>query len=221
MNEREERIATRLRDADQRRAEADQKAEQYEQRLAEIDEERNEQLQQARHDADEQRDRLIKQARHEVDQRREQWQQAYRHEREDLVSDLRRQAGIVATDVARQTLRQLADAELEQRMSEAFVKQIRRIDESQREEASHHLGDGTAIAVRSAFEFPEERREAVRKAIRETFESDEAVSFETSDELICGVELDVGGFSFGWNAKEFVDHVQFEFDRQLKAPRHE
>lgn len=218
MNEREEKIANRMKDAEAARSEADEKAQQYDQKLATIESEHEERLKEARRDAQEEHERLIQEAREQVDQRREKWQQAYRRERSDLLMDLRRQAGSVGADVARQTLQQLADVELEQRMCDAFSERIRQLDQDQRKEISHHLGNGaTKVSVRSAFELPSGRRDLLRETFRETFQSNAEVTFETSPELIIGVEMNVGGFSFGWNAKDFIDDIELEFDQQLSS----
>jgi F-type H+-transporting ATPase subunit b len=218
MNAREERFAKRLEDADQRQADADAKAEQYQQRLAEIDLEREAQINESRREARAEYERLVREARGEVERRRNQWSEAWKREREDLLFALREQAGSAGTEVARRTLQQLADTDLEERMCHAFDERIRRLDQQQRDEISRHLMDGsTPITVRSAFELPEQRREQIRKTVRETFCSKEEVRFETSGDLICGLELDVGGFSFGWNAKEMLDDIKLEFDQQLKS----
>jgi hypothetical protein len=34
--------------------------------------------------------------------------------------------------------------------------------------------------------------------------------------LICGLELDVGGYSFGWNVKDFLRDLEVEFSERLK-----
>ncbi len=220
MNQREQKIADRLQEANQRTAQADKKAQQYDEQMAQIDQQRDELLKQARHDALHEHQRLLEEARDEVKRHRQQWHQEYRRERDDLLSELRRQAGATGTEVARQILAQLADADLEEQMCEGFAAQIRDLGNEQREEISHHFGNGTAtVFVRSAFDLSDKCRESMVATIRDAFRGDAKISFETSSEHICGVELDVGGYSFGWNVQQFLNDLEFEFDQRLQAAK--
>ena len=174
-------------------------------------------LNEARHEAHEEQQRLLKEAKQQIDRRREQWQDALLREQEDFLSDLRRQAGEMGLHVARRTLAQLADAELEQRMCDAFASRLGNLGDEQREEILRHLGNGEAdMSVRSAFEISDDHRERLRSTIREMFDTNADVSFEQSADLICGLELDVGGYSFGWNVKDFLRDLEVDFYARLK-----
>ncbi len=103
-------------------------------------------------------------------------------------------------------------------MCDAFCVRIGQLDHQEREEISNHLGDGaTPIALLSAFELPEQQRRQIRATIAEVFHSNAEINFETARDLICGFELSVGGFNFGWNAKEMLDDIKHDFDQQLKS----
>lgn len=218
MKKREEKIASRLEEGDQKREEAEEKVREYEDKSREIDQQRDELLKEARHAAREEQQRLLKEAKQEIDRRRQQWQDALRREQEDVLSDLRLQAGEIGLHVARRALAQLADAELEQRMCDAFASRLGELDDGQREEIRRDLRSGEAEAsVRSAFDISGDHRERLSKTIRETFETDADVSFEQSADLICGLELDVGGYRFGWNVEDFLRDLEVEFSERLKG----
>lgn len=217
MKKREEKIASRLEEGDQKREEAEEKVREYEEKSRQIDQARDELLQEARHDAHKEQQRLLKDAQQEIDHRRQRWQDAVRREQEDFLSDLRLQAGEIGLHVARRVLAQLADAELQQRMCDAFASRLRQLDDEQHEEILRHLRNGEAAAsVRSAFEISGDQRERLSETIRETFETEVDVSFERSADLICGLELDVGSYSFGWNVKDFLRDLELEFSERLK-----
>ena len=217
MQEREEKIAQRVQEADERQSEADEKAEAYARKLAEVDEERENRIKEARREADAERKRLLEEARSEIDQRRQRWQEEYERERDDVLAELRNQSGKLGVDIARQTLQQLAGADLQQRMYDQFGDRIQEIDEAQREEILQHLGNGAAkVSVVSAYDLDEKHRERIRETVVQLFGGDGQINFETNKELICGIELDVGGYSFGWNVKEFIGDVELEFDRKLR-----
>jgi len=217
MKEREEKIGSRLEEADQKREQAEEKAQEYEDKSRHLDQKRDELLKKARDEAHEERQRLLKQAKQEIDRRREQWQDALHREQEDFLSDLRRQAGEMGLHVARRTLAQLADAELQQRMYDAFASRLGQLGDEQREEILRHLDNGEAkVSVRSAFDIAGDQRERLSRTIRATFQVEADVSFEQSGDLICGLELDVEGYSFGWNVKEFLRDLEVVFSRRRK-----
>lgn len=218
MKKREEKIANRLKEADRKRTDAEEKAGRYEEKTRALEEEREKALEEARRDAQEERRRLVEEAREEVDRRRAEWKEAYRRERDDIVSEVRRQAGRMGLEAARRTLSQLADADLEERMCDAFATRLRELDDERREDIARQLGDGRGeLSFRSAFDVPEERRERLREMVRETFGNDAEMTFETSADLICGLELHAGGYSFGWNVKEFLDDLELELGRRIDS----
>lgn len=221
MKVREEKIANRLKEAERKHSEAEEKVEQYEEKTREIDRRREELLEEARREAREEHERLLKEARREVDRKRDQWQQAYHRELDDLLSDLRRQAGKMGVEAARRTLVQLAETDLDKRMCDTFAARMRELGEEQRREIRRHLGNGDVeVSIRSAFDVSNEQKQRLRETIRETFGYGADISFETSTDLICGLELDVGGYRFGWNVREFLHDLEHDFDERLKSARY-
>jgi F-type H+-transporting ATPase subunit b len=217
MKEREEKIAGRLEEADRKRKEAEEKVREYEKMSREIDQEREQVLKNARHQSEEERARLLKEAKEEVGRRREQWQDGLHREQEDILSDLRRKAGETGLHVARRALAQLAGVEMEQQMCDAFASRLGQLDDEQREEIRRDVRNGEPeVSVRSTFDISGDQRERLSRTIRETLETDAGISFERSADLICGLELDVGGYSFGWNVKDFLRDLEVDFSERLK-----
>ena len=216
MKKREHKIKDRVEDADRKKAEAQQKVSEYEQKSREIQQEREALRKQMRHDAQEERKAMLEKAREEVDRKQREWEEGYRREREEVVAYARRRAGELGTEVARRTLEQLAAAELEGQIIDRFTARVADLGDEQRAGIEEHLEDGeSAVTVRSAFAVPPDRRERLREAIAEAFGYDGDVRLEEVADLICGVELDVGGYSVGWNVNDFLEEVELEFDRRL------
>jgi F-type H+-transporting ATPase subunit b len=222
MKKREEKIANRLEEANRTRADAEEEVKLYEEKTRTLDDQREELLEEARNDAREEHQRLLRESKEELDRKRAEWQEAYDREREDLLSDLRRQAGQLGLEAARRTLSQLAGADLEGQMCEAFAERMRRLGGEAREEIEKRLENEGEVSIRSAFAVPDERRERLRQALHETFRYDAKVSFEESTDLICGLELDIGGYSFDWDVREFLQDLELEFldssNRRVEPP---
>ena len=218
MERREQEIAERLQEAEDKRGEAEEKGEQFEQKSREIAARREELLNEARREAHEENQRLIHEAHDEIDRRRQQWQRQFQRERDDTLSDLRMHTGRLATEAARRLLTQLADVTLEQQMVAGFVSRLPKLDDEQRKEIAGHLADGDGrVTVRSSFDLPDESRQQLFDVIHEELEFDAKIAFEQSTELICGLELDAGGYSFGWNIEEILQAMQHDFQERLRA----
>lgn len=217
MEEREEKIANRLQEANRKREEAENRKSEYEQKTQEFDEQHEQRLNESRQEAEKQRRQLLDEAKQAVDAKRDEWNETLDREREDLVAEIRREAAHVGFRAARQTLSQLADTELEQRICQAFAERIEKLDKQQHDEISQQLDDGnTNCSVASQFDLSDECKERLRQAVNGTFEIDGDIRFEKSDELICGLELEIGGYSIGWNANGFLQDMERRLNEKMK-----
>ena len=218
MQQREQGIARRLEDADAARGQAEREKESYVQKSSELDDRRRELLEEATQEAHAQRQQLLQQARQEVDNRAQQWGETFERDQQEKLNETRRQVAHMGTVAARQTLAQLADADLQSLMCRQFARHLQELDEKQRAEMLPVLHAGqAAIVVRSALELSEEDRQRVREAIAQAWPADAELRFEIDEELICGLELDVAQFSFSWNVQEFMKDVEREVGQKVKA----
>jgi len=220
MQQREDNIAARWHAAEQRAAEADEKARQYEQKNVELEQQREELLKDAHREAHEHRERLTREAHDDIEQKRVEWLQSLSRDQTETLDEVRQQLAELAVDAARHTLTELANADLEEWIVRKFVSRVDRLDDPQREEIKAHLLDGESeFSVRSAFRLSGQWRDQICDVIRQSFGHDGDVSFEDSADLICGIQLDVGGYSFGWNVNEFVRQINFDFGDRMRRHR--
>lgn len=218
MEKREEKIADRLEEADRKRKEAEQSKNEYQQKSDQLNEEREQLINEAKQKADERQKQLIREAKESVEAKRQEWNDALQRERDDLLAEIRREAAHVGLRAARQTLAQLADAELEQQMCDAFAERIEQLDDERRQDIAERLNNGdTKVVVSSQFELPDDHKDRLRRAIHEKFTFDGDIAFDKSRDLMCGLELEVGGYSFGWNVNEFLGDMQRRLDDKLKV----
>jgi F0F1-type ATP synthase delta subunit len=73
------------------------------------------------------------------------------------------------------------------------------------------------VVVRSTFDVPEQWRGQLRETIRKSFGHHAEISYERTADLICGIELRVGGYSFAWNAHEFLKRAEQDFQERSKG----
>jgi F-type H+-transporting ATPase subunit b len=210
MDEREARIAARLTEAEEKRRQADEQAETFRQKTEQLDAQRDEFLTKAKADADAERKELTAQARAEVDQTRAQWHEAVQREKEGFLQDLRQRATAQTLAIARRALADLAGDDLEGRVLETFLAQIGNLDDAERGKFAEAVANTAEeeedrhVVVRSAFDLPDDGRQRLTEAVHAHIADGTGIRFETSAELICGIELVAGGTKLAWSIEHYL-----------------
>ncbi|KLU05585.1 ATP synthase F0 sector subunit b [Rhodopirellula islandica] len=209
MQTREQKVTQRLSDAETAKAEANQQRAALEKQTQLLEEQREEMLAKAKADADSERQRLIQEARKEADTRREHWTSTFERDQKDLADQTRRDIQRMGFQAARETIQQLADEDLQKRVCQTFVKQLRMLDETQRAAIATQLADsGNPVLVRSADDLDDDDQTQIRDAIHQVFQGDAEVRFESDSALIAGMEMDAGGYSLPWNAERALKKME-------------
>lgn len=218
MQQREQKIAAEVLQAEQSQQEAEALTQKYEQKLRDLEEQRDAMLKNARHEVEVQRKQLLQNAREEVHRKRLDWLQAFEREREDVLLELRHRAGHMSVETGRRALAELAHESLEERIFATFTSRLHELDGERRKEIKSILGKGNdEVSIRSAFEITDSWKERLIATVTDEFEYRGGVNFELSPNLICGLELDVGGYAFGWNVNEFLENLETELEARLKT----
>ena len=200
LDAREKQIAASLADAEAKTADADKRRSEFQQKSDDFDRQRAALLAKATGDAKVEGERLMTEARHAADAMAAQRQDSLRFEAANLNKAVagRIQAEVFA--ITRLTLSDLATAELEGQMVAVFTRHLRAMDEQSRNKLGKSLKSSSDPAiVRTTFDLPADQRTAVQNAVNVTFAADIHLRFETSPNLIGGIELVSDGQKVGWN----------------------
>ena len=194
VDTREKRIAAQLADADAKRADAQKERDAFEHKNADFDQQRAGLLSKAKQEASAERQRLLDEARAAADALSAGRQEALRSDAVNLDQAIRRQTQQEVFAIARKALADLASASLEARMSEVFTQRLRSMDSKAKEGFAKALATAPQPAlVRSVFDLPEAQRAAIQQTANEVFSTDVQLRFETSPDLISGIELSASG----------------------------
>lgn len=216
MDAREATIAARLAEADAKRQEAEKQAAELRQKTEDLDAQRDELLAKAKADADAQRKELTAQARAEVDLTRAQWHQAVEREKDGFLQDLRQRVSQQTLAIARRVLADLAGADLEERMVGSFLAQLDGLDDAERTKMADAVAKTAEnpaerfATVRSAFALPDAARQRLADAVHGRIAEEVDVRFETSGELLCGIELMAGGTQLAWSIEHYLATLEEE-----------
>lgn len=219
MAEREQRIANRFEEAREQQAAAEEAAEAYRRKQAAFDRTREERLAEVEQTARERKQALMAEARTEVDHLEAQWIEALRCERETFLRDLSQRVGRETLALARRTLRDLADAEVEQQVVRRFADRLRALDSNTREtlQDAVRAASEEGMVIRTAFALSEADREGVTEALRSVVDGMGTPSFEREPGLGMGVEVRVGGHKISWGLDSYVDAMADRLRARIDA----
>lgn len=207
MDQREQKIAGRLQEAEQKRNEADEEAERYQRQRRELEEERDERLEAIREEIEQRRKELLKEAQQEVQEQKRNWQKALQQEQESFLKQLRQRVSSESLKLARRALQDLADFEVERRMADMFVTRLRELDPDQRAELAKSIQESDGrVVIRSAFELPEEVQGKISDTVREQFLDEQNLNarFEISPDLVAGIEMQVNSHRVAWIIRDYL-----------------
>lgn len=209
MENRRQAIKSQIEEAEQREQEAEDRGREYEEKRRSLEQQRDDVLEGAQTDAEQRRQEMIEEARREVEGLERRWRENLREEREAFLRELRRRMGSRLCAVARDALQDLANAELQSQVVSVFLDRIDDLDEERRRELGAAVEEAQhPPEVISAFDLSEDERERLEGAVRDVLDTDRGIEFQLSQDLVCGVELNLGGRKLAWSLDSYLDRLE-------------
>jgi F-type H+-transporting ATPase subunit b len=217
IDAREKRIAAELADADAKKTEAQKERDDFQNKNKAFDEQRGALLTKASDEAKVERERLLGEAHKAADSLRAAQATALRNDQKRLGSEITLLAKDEVFGIARKTLADLATVSLEERMGEVFTRRLREMDGKAKALLGAALKSSSEPAVvRSTFDLGAAQRSAIQNALNETFSAEIRIRFETSPDLISGIELTTNGQKVAWSIADYLDSLGKGVDELLK-----
>jgi F-type H+-transporting ATPase subunit b len=219
IDAREKRIAAELADADAKKAEARQERDEFQRKNEAFEQQRASLLSLATDQAKAERQRLLDEARQAVDAFSAKRQETLRNEAHHLNHAISLQVQQEVFAIARKALTDLATTGLEERMGEVFMRRLQALDGQAKEGFAKALKMSSEPAlVRSAFDLPAEQREAIQNTLNEIFSAEIHIQFETSPELVSGIELSTDGQKMAWSIADYLASLEKHVSELLMKP---
>lgn len=203
LRRRQQAIRQQLDDARDTQTRADNLKQRYETRLSDWEQERSQARQTLQGDLDEERRQRLKALQSELEQERDKARSADAHRLHEQQLALETQALLQGAAFCTRLLTRVASPELEQRLLQLTLDDLRQLDPAQRttlEEAyrqSHHK-----IRVVSAFPLSQQGLAQLEQVFKDLFASSPNCSFALEPALIAGVRLHIGPWSLQANLQD-------------------
>ncbi|MFP4431614.1 MAG: F0F1 ATP synthase subunit delta [Spirochaetota bacterium] len=206
METREKRLARQWDEAQEAQTEAQEEKERYRQQLDEIEQQRRQTLDEARRVAEEEREKELRKLREEMTEKRRAWEESLEAEHSRFVAEVRTRLGRATVDTVRATLEELADASLEEKMIDRFLKGYDgEVD-----------AEGEKIQVYTGHPLPEESRRRLEDRLGEMHPKASGINVAVDEDLLCGVEIRFSDKRIGFSLTHHFDNVEERLGDILK-----
>lgn len=217
MDAREQEVASRLKEAEQKKRVAEQEAESYRRMIQDLEERREEMLARAREEANDLRADLEKKAAMEVDSKKASWLEALESHEANLLSDLTKRVRSEVYSILRLVLKDLADEDLEHRVINAFLKRLQNMNSKERKAVMEfYETPGQQVTVRSAFEIPADMRQRIQETLKGLTGRDANVKFEVSPELVAGIEMTANSLRIAWSIDSYLEGLKVDLPSAIE-----
>ena len=161
--------------------------------------------------------RLLDEARKAADALSAKRQESLVNDAHNLNQAISRLAQKEVFAITRKALTDLATTSLEERMGEVFDRRLRELNGQAKNVLGEALKKNSEPAlIRSTFDLPESQRAAIQNALNETFSAEIRIRFETSPELVSGIELSANGQKVGWTIADYLASLEKGVGELLK-----
>ncbi len=209
MDNRQRAIAERTQQAQQKTDQAERLAQEYRDKLAELETQRGKLMLAAREEAANERENLLAQARAESQSLSARWHQEIEREKTEFQTQLSRDLGHLITVIACKAVQDLSGQTWEQALFSHFLERLRQLPEPEKNRLAASAGNVLTLA--SSFELDEAMRNALRNAL--TAKAD--IRFETMQNSQAGLTLSSSGYSVEWTIEDYFERMDTELENIL------
>ena len=221
MDDREAKIAARFAEAEDLKVKANEAAEIYEKRNQLLNETKEKMLNEATMAADSKRKELMEKVRVEVDQLKTRWQDMLVREQEAFFCDLRQRAAKQLYSTARKALSDLADADLEERIIDEFIRRVKSLDEEKSVQMRNAIRTGgNQVTIQSAFGISDQKKSQIEDVLKKQITNGFSLRYMKQPEIVSGIELRVNGHKIAWSLNEYLETLVENLTETLQKEAH-
>ena len=221
MDDREAKIVARFAEAEELKIKANESAELYDKRNRLLSEKSEQMLNEATMAAEAKRKELMEKVRAEAELIKVRWQDMLASEQEAFFQDLRQRAAKQIYAAARKALTDLADANLEERIIDEFIRRIRELDKEKSAQIRKAIsGQGNKVVVQSAFDIADKTQGRIEQALKGQINNGFTIRYDTEPEIVSGIELRVNGHKIAWSLNEYLETLVENLSETLQKEAH-
>jgi len=216
IDARELRIAKTLADAADKEKQAQQERDLFLHKNQQLDQQSEKLLQTATTAANTEAQRLLEKARQVATDLCVQQQASFQKQQQSLSTELTQKTQQEVFAITRQTLKDLADSELEEQILKVFLIQLETLDEKSKATFTAALSKNNTVLVRTTFALQPALQKSLSKALNERFATKVKINFETDPDVVSGIELYFDGQKLAWSIAQYIDSLEQHFQQLVR-----
>jgi len=217
MDKRQKHLADLQEEAKKKSAEAEEITQAYTTLTADLENEKHQIFSNTKASAEEERQKFLENAKKEVERIKQDWICSMQREQSAFLQQGRVLIGQEACQLARTVLHDLADADLEKAMVAVFMKKLHDVSQEQRQQIRAGTErDAAPVRVYSSFKLENTQKEQLAEVVLHALQITNPIEFVVSDRLMAGIELDAGGYHFGWSIEEYMHDLEQSLQRYIE-----
>jgi F-type H+-transporting ATPase subunit b len=179
--------------AEKARAEAETIKQQLQDKLAEMDQQRQQIISDSRQQAEAERKKILDEGEQAIDRRREQVERSLAREREEMLKGLSGELVTHAVNLAERLLQQSADSTLQAQLEKHLIEVLNKTQQDQREELRREWQTEDQAWLETAANLNDETLDRMRSAVAAIAGKTLTINAQKNSKLIGGVRLRIGG----------------------------
>lgn len=219
IDARERRIANLLNDAKTSQEKAAKQQAELTRKNAAFESEKTKLFEQVKAQAATQSAQMLEKVAKDVAKQREQWLQALQNEQDALDQTISQRTRQEIIHLARRTLADLSDTELEQQIVNTLLRRVKNMSTHEHERFEQTAVGEQQLILRSAFNFTDEQQALLSQSIQELLPSQPSIRFEIDTTLLGGVELIGNGHKLSWNITAYISDLNASIKRIIESKR--
>lgn len=214
LEERKNKINSRIEEADNKLKEAEEYLKDYEKKNKELESRKDELISQAQKEAEQIKQKKLDNMKNEIEDSRQRWKERVKEERDEFINRLRNSIAKQTTSSTSNVLKELADVGLEKIIIERFISKI---EHDNTAVMPGEKNTETQVTVKSSFQIDNEMKNRIKDTINNKIGTEAEYKFVLSDELVCGLELRLNSYKFEWNIRNYLSDLENEITEAFES----
>lgn len=215
MDSREEKIRTRLAEAQKMKTEADYRLGEYREKMNQLERQRDDTLSRAKSEAEERKKELLRDIKAESEDIRNKWLKSFEKDKQAIFARVRKMTCRQVYAVTAKILTALMNADLEKELVRSFGNHLAAAD-GERLDKMAAAAEKDGLRIYSGFEITSADRGGITRRIHELLGADLNVDYETDPDLSLGIKLKTAGYRFSWGVNDYLDRLEASVKEALE-----
>jgi F-type H+-transporting ATPase subunit b len=218
IDERENKIASELKDAKAKETEAKKEQAEFMKKNEKFDQQKKKLMDNVIAETNEEREKLLEEARNEAAVLRSKLEKSLDAMQENLEHDIAQKTQEEVFAITRKTLKDLASMSLEEQSVNIFVNRLKELKNEEKKKLTDAFKSGSdSILVQTAFDLPSKQQTEIKSTVNEILGTKTQFQFKTVPKLISGIELTSNGYKLAWSISEYISSIQKSISETMKA----